>query len=66
MHNFLNELGRTVSNYSDILDLYSEGCLLDLRVSMIFHVQLILVLVWDVLRCLIMKSVQYYTYSDMN
>jgi len=33
---------------------------------MTFHVQHILVLVWDVLRYLIMKSVQYYTYSDMN
>jgi len=64
--NFLNELGRTINNYLDILGFYSEGCLLDLRGCMTFHVQYILVLVWDVLRYLIMKSVQYYTYSDMN
>jgi len=63
---FLNELGRTINNYSDILDVYSEGCVLDIRGSMTFHVHHILVLVWDVMRYLILKSVQYHTYSDMN
>ena len=36
---YLNEMGSTINNYSDILDLYSKVCLLGLRGSIIFHVQ---------------------------